>query len=510
MKSFLQNLNESLQRLHTASMHALWMVLTTGRKEWAERCEAEEIAYQEALAAVEWQPDQTGKSNRCERRQLEILERERLDSRTSPETRRRISQVWNELNVQFAAYRPTSSGKQLTEQQILRELLHCPDQTYRKQLWQASMGIGQHIAPKLLELVELRNQVARQNGFDNYYVMKLESQELSLDLLDSLFTALRKGLDSSYQSIMAEIDEELAAKWKLPKKDRYPWRYPHPFVQEYYSDEQSSVPVDLQSIQSKLIDYFHNLGFAIAEMLANANLTSQDGKAQTNFCLHIDRAGDIRISCNLDPSVRGIAILLHELGHAVYEQGIDRTLPFLLRQPAQLFLSEAVAALMERLALDPHWLSWLLDTEIVQPDSYRRRWQNNLLVRLYWTMTVVSFERQLYENPGQPLNRLWWDLVEEIQGLSRPLEWDYPYWACKPHLTTLPVYYQNYLLGECAAAQLQDSLNQRYGCWNTREAMQQVQECVFSPGISHTWSDIWQTVCGSTLQSEPIVEQLRK
>jgi peptidyl-dipeptidase A len=81
-----------------------------------------------------------------------------------------------------------------------------------------------------------------------------------------------------------------------------------------------------------------------------------------------------------------------------------------------------------------------------------------MLVKLYWTMTLITFEKQLYEDPRQPLNRLWWDAVEEVQGISRPDEWDAPYWAAKSHLSTLPVYYPNYLLGEIAAYQMENKL----------------------------------------------------
>ena len=63
-------------------------------------------------------------------------------------------------------------------------------------------------------------------------------------------------------------------------------------------------------------------------------------------------------------------------------------------------------------------------------------------------MVVFNFEKNLYENPDQDLNKLWWDLVEKYQFVKRPEGITLgPEWATKIHIATYPVYYQNYQLG---------------------------------------------------------------
>ena len=61
---------------------------------------------------------------------------------------------------------------------------------------------------------------------------------------------------------------------------------------------------------------------------------------------------------------------------------------------------------------------------------------------------VFRFEKALYANPGQDLNKVWWDLVEKYQEIKRPEGRNQPDYASKIHIVTVPVYYQNYMLGE--------------------------------------------------------------
>ncbi|MFC5407371.1 hypothetical protein [Cohnella soli] len=145
---------------------------------------------------------------------------------------------------------------------------------------------------------------------------------------------------------------------------------------------------------------------AIEQVLKSADLLERPGKSQANCCLHIDRSGDIRLMGNISSNLNGLRVFLHEVGHAVYESKLSAELPFSLRQPAHIFLSEAVALLFERLKEEEDWLKEMGisgDTDRSAQKAYR----DQRLVRLYWTMTVVKFERELYRNPEGSLNEIW-------------------------------------------------------------------------------------------------------
>jgi peptidyl-dipeptidase A len=157
--------------------------------------------------------------------------------------------------------------------------------------------------------------------------------------------------------------------------------------------------------------------------------------------------------------------MLHEFGHAVYDQHIDRTLPWVLRQPAHILATEASAMLFGRLSRNAAWLATYADMPEEEArrgaETLARATRQQLLVLTRWCLVMSHMERALYRDPGQDLNTLWWDLVERFQWVKRPDDRDAPDWASKIHFSVAPVYYHNYMLGEIMASQLQAHLLDR-------------------------------------------------
>ena len=52
--------------------------------------------------------------------------------------------------------------------------------------------------------------------------------------------------------------------------------------------------------------------------------------------------------------------------------------------------------------------------------------QLQMLIATRWIITFVLFERELYENPDQDLNTLWWKTVSEVQLVTPPDSTDNP------------------------------------------------------------------------------------
>jgi Zn-dependent M32 family carboxypeptidase len=80
---------------------------------------------------------------------------------------------------------------------------------------------------------------------------------------------------------------------------------------------------------------YDGMGLETRHLLARSDLHPRPGKDQHAFCLDVDRAGDIRVLANLAPGEEWLDVLLHEVGHAVYDDHIDRSLPWVLRRPPQ-------------------------------------------------------------------------------------------------------------------------------------------------------------------------------
>ncbi|UFJ43260.1 M2 family metallopeptidase [Brevibacillus humidisoli] len=504
-----------LSKLYRRMITSLWELLTTGQAEWAEQYEADELAYQEYLASDALrqrvcgtaQHRQSGLSE-LEQRVLQCLWLEMMEQQGPSQLRRQIAACWSQLVYTISTCRATIGDRSLTEQQVLSVLAGERDQAQRKEVWKAWMRMGEEVAPELLTLVQLRNEMAQHAGYDNYHDVKLATQELDWRQLSQMIRTLRDELDPLYRQVKAEVDAEVAQQFQIAVSQIKPWHYQHPFFQQQAMDVVLPELSVGDSFEERLTDLFAGYGLAIGPLLKRSDVYSRPDKSPASFSLHLDRAGDVRLSCHLEQGGDGLPLLLHELGHAAYEIGIDSDLPYALRQPGHTFLSEAVALLFERLACDREWLRRLGCKRLPDQERLDKWSRRNRLIKLYWTMTVVLFERELYTNPGQQLNQCWWDLVEEVQGVRRPDEWDLPHWAAKAHLSTLPVYYQNYLLGEIAAAQLLSAFQQVGEGWPSREAFHRLQATLFSPGASKRWDQLLPLFCGEPVTVAPLIAQV--
>jgi peptidyl-dipeptidase A len=116
--------------------------------------------------------------------------------------------------------------------------------------------------------------------------------------------------------------------------------------------------------------------------------------------------------------------MLHELGHAIYDQHIDFNLPSPLVSPAHTFVTEAIAMFFGRLASDAQRIQDMLhisDEEKEKISSVAKK--TSRLKQLLFSrraQVMYRFEKALYNNPEQDLDTLWRDLVENYQGLVRP------------------------------------------------------------------------------------------
>ena len=72
--------------------------------------------------------------------------------------------------------------------------------------------------------------------------------------------------------------------------------------------------------------------------------------------------------------------------------------------------------------------------------------RNPLLVFSRYCQVMFRFEKSMYENPDQDLNKLWWDLVEKYQEIKRPEGRNEPDFASKGKLKRVGKKIKNDLL----------------------------------------------------------------
>jgi peptidyl-dipeptidase A len=378
------------------------------------------------------------------------------------------------------------------------------------------------VAPKVLKLVALRNEAARELGFPNYHTMQLQLGEQDPEQIEQLFDELDHLTRDTFRELKAEIDAYLSKRYGVPVNQLMPWHYQNRFFQEapkiYKVDlDQYYANQDIVELTRK---YYAGIGLPIDDMLKKSDLFERPGKYQHAYCTDIDRSGDVRVVCNVKPNYNWMNTMLHEFGHAVYDRYHDMNLPWLLREPAHTFTTEAIAMMFGRFASNP---AWMRDMGIISPEEAQKIGQdcfNSLrleqLVFSRWAQVMYRFEKSMYENPDQDLNKLWWDLKEKYQMLQRPPHRNAPDWAAKIHVALYPAYYHNYLMGELLASQLYYYIGQNVlhakdmkevSYVNHPEVGQYLTEKIFKPGKRYYWNDMIEKATGEKLTAKYYAKQ---
>lgn len=490
---FLEKMNTSLKNYYSKMMDSLWNILLLEDPKWIEQYEKDESEYQNFLSSSETykQIEKYQKSWKflSHKRQLQVLQNDMLEFQTSSQRLNEMSTIWNKLHRKISRYKTPFMKEEYTEIELLSIFRTSNNIQVREELWRSYMNLGVLVQQDLLQLVQLRNEIAQENGYTNFFEMKLHSQELSTEFLISMIKDLREELDPIYKKVKEIVDRELSEFYGIEIKDLRPWHYNHPFFQFVIEPDLQEENIDLGCLKENIASWFEQKNINLRPIISKADLTVSKEKSQANFCLNIDRDRDIRLSCNFGFDIRGFKLLFHELGHAYYETELDDCLPFVVKQP-HIFFSEAIAILFESLPLS------IIDIRSLEKsNSSNNRFSSlmafNQIVNFYWTIVVVEFEQKLYENPLQDLNDVWWNLVEDIQLIQRPDDWNsFPSWAAKAHLTTLPVYYHNYLLGDVLASQFKKHLSKLFHSWYSIDSFQYLKEKIIKFGRSKSWKEI--------------------
>jgi len=437
-------------------------------------------------------------------RQLNILIRAFKQNMIPKELLSDLSTKESQLSYSYANFRPSIDGKQVSDNDIRDILKKESSPDVRKKAWEASKEIGNFLAPQILALVRKRNEAAHSLGYENYFLMQLELQEVDEKELFTTLDALVKSSENAYTKVISEIEKQQSLHFGVAIDALGPWAWAEPFCQEDPTDaaglDSLVANIDLCDVSIK---FYQKMGIDILPIQNNSDMYEREGKNQHAFCTNIDRASDIRTLNNIKPTIKWFETIFHEFGHAIYEMGFDVKLPWLLREPPHMITTEAMALLAGRQAYLPEVLS-----EITKDDEMIKKAGENLkrrqLIFSRWVLVMTYFERELYKNPEQNLNELWWHLVNKYQKIRIPkMREEKNDWAAKYHIGLAPVYYYSYLLGEVFASSIEEVLIKKTGSKGigNEAAGSFLNQYLFAPGNSMKWSDLVQHVTGEPLNS---------
>lgn len=491
-----------------------WNASISGRPKAYERMEAAEKAVNRHYA----RSAPFGRVSRLlERRGLSPLTRRRLErvlrayqgAQAPRDLLDRITAASAALQEQYSTFRGTLEGEPVTDNTLEDILRTTTDSIRAKAAWDARKQIGSATGEAVRQLAELRNEAARAIGFQDFWHQQMILDELDPVRLVETLDGVDRDTAAPFRAMKADLDHHLAQRFGIHEAELRPWHYGDPFFQETPDVfAPSADPLfEHRDVVALAAHTYRALGFPnIDPILARSDLYPREGKNQHAYAVDIDREGDVRTFLNVERNARWMGTLLHELGHTIYQDGIDRNdLPWDLRDDPQGFLNEGFAMFCEQPLFDPAWLHAMAAVPTGEAKElaprFRAQETSALLAFVRWCLTIVSFERAFYADPRQDLNRLWWDLEERYQMVPRPEGRDEPDWAAKLHVALAPVYYHKYLYGRLFSTQLAEEIDRRFGGWwrGGKRSGAYVKKNLFLPGATYRWPRLVERVTGAPL-----------
>lgn len=459
------------------------------------------------------------------KRELELLYNDFAGNQFNENLHKEIIELSTKIEKEFSTFRADVDGKKITDNEIDEILDNSTDSEELKSVWEESKKIGKIVAADVINLVKLRNKGARDLGFNNYHEMSLLLSEQNTETLDEVFDELDVLISESFTKLKDEIDSYLSTKYGINKNELMPWHYEDKFFQQ--GPKIYNLEIDEYFVGKNLVqitkDYFNGINLNIDDLIENSDLFEKEGKYQHAYCSDIDRNGDIRVVCNIKENQRWMGTMLHEFGHAVYDKNISDKLPWQLRRYGHIFTTEAIAMLFGRLAHNPTWLQQMVgisneEAIKISEDSFNSL-RSEQLIFSRWVQVLYRFEKELYGNPDQDLNKVWWNLVEKYQLLKKPEGREEPDWASKIHIALYPAYYHNYMLGEILASQLHNYIttkvikvenNDHESFVGRHEVGDYLKHLFFSYGALFPWNELILKATGEELTPRYYAEQFVK
>jgi oligoendopeptidase F len=303
------------------------------------------------------------------------------------------------------------------------------------------------------KLIELRNQVGQNAGFDNYrdYMFKAMGRfdytpQDCFDFHDAIATEVVPFLTEFADS----------RKGKLAVDKLRPW--------DKAVDEEGKPPLEAfdggEDLLDKGIEVFNQTDAYLGECLTTMkkmdrlDLVSRKGKAPGGYNYPLAETGVPFIFMNATSTLRDMVTLMHEGGHAVHAFLCDNLeLNEFKSTPSEV--AELASMATELISMDQWHIYFPNEEDLVRA---KREHLEQLIETLPWVATIDKFQHWLYENPKHSVDERidsWNAIFEQFSDNTTDwtdLELNKSYlWQRQLHLYEVPFYYIEYGMAQLGA-----------------------------------------------------------
>ena len=163
-------------------------------------------------------------------RELKLIHDSFVPNQIEESVLRDIVERETQIENLFNTYRADYEGAKASDNQLRDILRNEKNISRRRDAWEASKQVGQEVASQLLELIRIRNREAQKLGYQDYYSMMFELQELDEKWVFDLFDRLERLSENAFTEMKAELDSTLKKKYGVSEPQNHPWLYSDPFA----------------------------------------------------------------------------------------------------------------------------------------------------------------------------------------------------------------------------------------------------------------------------------------
>ena len=376
------------------------------------------------------------------------------------------------------------NGDTITTNKIDKILQSEVDLNKRQAAWECSKGVGKGLHGPLEQLRDLRNKTVQGLNYPDFFSYQVADYGMTTPEMMSLLRQINDEIYPLYRELHTYARYELAKKYHSKEiPDYLPAHWlPNRWGQDW-SDIVDVKGFDLDKIiADKKFDkewivkqaerFYVSMGFeqlpaSFWEKSDLYPLPKGTPYAKNNHATawHMDLDKDVRSLMSIEPNTKWYETTHHELGHIYYYLSYSRPeVPIILREGANRAFHEALGTMMGMAAMQQPFLNGLgLLPANAKPDTMQLLLKDalNFIVALNWQAgTMSEYEYALYAKNIKPneLNKKWWEVVKQEQGIVPPTERDETYCdaATKTHIIDDPAQYYDYALASVLVFQIHD------------------------------------------------------
>jgi len=541
---FLSLVNASYQAIYYVESEAQWKALTDvspvhdAASETAGKARAAFIGNPALINETKALLFHRNELNDLTVRQLERL---LLIAAESPMTNPAITQARIEAETKQAStlnsFEFKLHGKPITVNEIDNLLNSSTDLAERKAVWLASKESGKALKDGLVKLRDLRNGVAQEMGYADYFSLQVAGYGVTTEEMIKLNDDFMQVLRPLYLQLHTWAKYKLAEKFHQP----VPKLIPAHWINNRWAQEWSGLveAADLDPyfktrspewIARSSEKFYTGLGFpALPKSFwekSDLYPVSADGPRKKNThasAWHLDLGTDLRSLQSIEPTAWWFSTNHHEFGHIYYFMAYTRPeVPALLRNGANPAFHEGFGELT---ALASSQVPYLQSLGVL-PADFKADPTAFLLSGaldpgvpfIYWSSGVMAhWEADIYAKnlPASEWNRRWWQYVRDFQGIAPPEERSEEWCdaATKTHINDTPAFYYTYAIAQVFKHQLHDYIAknilhqppQSCNYAGNREVGDFLRK-IMEKGQTEDWRKVLREATGEDLSTRAMIE----